>query len=173
MDNFAVTLAAGASRRSFKKSLILQISFLFTLAHLIMFSGGWLLGRGIGFWIHAIDHWIAFIILTFIGIRMIQESRETKPDSKFQSLHTLKTRLLLAAATSVDAWMVGMGLSFAKAPFWWTVAIMMLCVFITSWVGFKLGAWLGRKIGPVMETCGGIILILIGVKLLLEGMGIC
>ena len=171
MDNFAVTLAAGAARRDAPIRLVWQISILFAAAHFITFSGGWLIGTGLGHLIHAIDHWIAFAILTFIGLRMIQEARQDHPTKQFDSLHTFKTQLLLAAATSVDAWMVGMGLSFTHASFWLIAQVMIGCVFVTSWLGFSIGAWLGRKLGPLMEGIGGIILILIGVKLLLEGLG--
>ena len=169
MDNFAVTLAAGAAQRNAPKRLVLQISLLFATAHFLTFSGGWIIGTGLGRLIHAIDHWIAFVILAFIGVHMIKESREEHSQKQFSSLGTFKTQLLLAAATSVDAWMVGMGLSFTQAPFWLTVQVMIGCVFLTSWFGFSIGSWLGRKLGPIMETIGGITLILIGVKLLLEG----
>lgn len=172
MDNFAVTLAAGGAQRHAPKRLMLQISVLFALAHFITFSGGWLLGTGVGHLIHAVDHWIAFVILAFIGVHMIYEAREAYGEKQFDSLAAFKTQLLLAAATSIDAWMVGLGLSFTNAPFWLTVGVMAGCVFATSWIGFGIGGWLGRKLGPVMEQVGGVILILIGVKLLIEGLGI-
>ena len=173
MDNFAVTLAAGGARRGKERPPVLQVSLLFALAHFVMFSGGWLLGTGIGHWVHAFDHWVAFAILAFIGGRMVQEAFSHEEDvARFTSIHSFKTRLLLAVATSVDAWMVGMGLSFTHAPFWFTAQVMVLFVFITSYGGFWLGAWLGKKLGPVMEGIGGVLLMLIGVKLLLEGLGI-
>lgn len=172
MDNFAVTLAAGTSRQTFNLYTVFRVSVLFSLAHFLMFSGGWLLGNGIDTFIHTIDHWLAFIILCFIGGHMLKEARTSPTEHKPQNLRSLKTCLLLAAATSVDAWMVGMGMSFAKAPFWLTINVMVGCVFITSWAGFKLGAWLGHKLGSTAEIIGGVLLILIGTKLLLEGIGI-
>ena len=87
-------------------------------------------------------------------------------------LHSFKTLLALSVATSLDALLVGIGLAFTEAPFWVTVLTLTACVFVTSWAGFYLGAFLGRKFGKVMEALGGLALILIGLKLLLEGLGI-
>lgn len=173
MDNFAVSLAAGTIRPAPNLFTVLRISALFALAHLGMFSGGWLLGQGIGIWMHAVDHWIAFVILCLIGIHMFKEARSSRSSVSTDTLRSFKMCLFLAAATSVDAWMVGMGMSFAQAPFWLTVNVITGCVFLTSWIGFKTGAWIGRKFGVAAEMLGGILLILIGVKLLLEGLGIC
>ena len=172
MDNFAVSLAAGTIRPAPKLPVILRMSALFTLAHIVMFSGGWLLGRGLDTWMQAIDHWLAFGILCFIGIRMFKEVNEQHKPMNADTLRSPKMCLFLAAATSIDAWMVGMGMSLAQAPFGLTVGVMAGCVFFTSFAGFKMGAWIGKKLGPIAERLGGILLILIGVKLLLEGLGI-
>ena len=88
-------------------------------------------------------------------------------------LHSFKTLCVLAFATSVDALLVGMGLAFSAFSFWLTIGALVASVFVTSWTGFYLGAWLGRKFGKVVEAFGGVVLIGIGVKLLLEGFGIC
>jgi len=172
MDNFAVSLAAGTIRPTPKLPVILRMSALFTLAHFVMFSGGWLLGSGIGPWMHALDHWVAFAILCFIGVHMLKEAREQHKPVTAQTLRSLKMCLFLAAATSIDAWMVGMGMSLAQAPFWLTTGVMAGCVFLTSYGGFKMGAWISQKLGTAAEITGGVLLILIGVKLLLEGLGI-
>ena len=83
-----------------------------------------------------------------------------------------KSLVLLALATSVDAWLVGMGLAPTQIPWALMSATMVVFVFITSWVGFYFGAWLGKKFGQRMEIIGGLVLILLGVKLLLEGLQI-
>ena len=76
MDNWAVTIASGCSHHdAIPKSYIFKVSSLFAIAHFAMFSGGWLCGAGLGKYIGAVDHWIAFAILVFIGFRMIKESR--------------------------------------------------------------------------------------------------
>lgn len=173
MDNWAVTIASGCSHhKAIAKSYIFKVSALFSAAHFLMFSGGWLCGAGVGKYIGAVDHWIAFAILVFIGGRMVKESRQNRPEEDVCTLHSFKTLCVLAVATSLDALLVGMGLAFTAAPFWATVAMLTVCVFATSWSGFYVGAYLGRKFGKVMEALGGVVLVLIGVKLLLEGVGI-
>lgn len=173
MDNWAVTIASGcAHREAIAKTYIFKVSTLFAAAHFVMFAAGWLCGAGVGKYIGAVDHWIAFLILLVIGARMVKESREAQAEADVCTLHSFKTLCALAVATSLDALLVGMGLAFTAAPFWLTVATLTVCVFVTSWSGFYVGAYLGRKFGKVMEALGGIVLMLIGVKLLLEGVGI-
>lgn len=173
MDNFAVTIASGCSHHNtVSKGYIFQVSALFSLAHFVMFSAGWLCGEGVGRLIGAVDHWVAFFILAFIGFRMVKESREAKAENDVCLIHSFKTLAVLSVATSVDALLVGMGLALTQAPFWLTVWTLVTCVFITSWTGFYLGVFLGRKFGKAMEALGGLALIVIGLKLLLEGVGI-
>lgn len=174
MDNLAVTVASGCCFRGrIPRLYVLKVSVVFAAAHFIMFAGGWFCGVEAGRYIGAVDHWIAFFILFFIGLKMIKESRQRKDSSEVCSLLPFKTLLALAAATSVDALLAGMGLAFAASAFWPTVWMLAACVLITSVTGFYLGTWLGRKFGKVMEAAGGAVLVLIGVKLLLEGLGIC
>lgn len=173
MDNFAVTVASGCCHRThIPWAYICKVSVCFTLAHFVMFAAGWLCGAGAGRYIGALDHWIAFLILLFIGGRMIKESFFAQAETDVCSFHSLKTLLALSVATSMDALLVGMSLAFASSSFWPTVWTLSACVFVTSWAGFYLGAWLGRKFGKIMEGVGGAVLVFIGVKLLLEGLGI-
>lgn len=173
MDNFAVTIASGcANHRAIRQRYILSVSFLFALAHFVMFSAGWLCGAGVGKYISAVDHWIAFAILIFIGGRMIKESYGAKDGPDMCTVQSFKTILVLSVATSLDALVVGVGLAFTDAPFWLTVGVLSVCVLVTSYAGFYLGTFLGRKFGKIMEVLGGLALICIGVKLLLDGLGI-
>ena len=174
MDNLAVTVAAGCAARGpvpWKDEL--KASTAFSLAHLIMLSGGWLLGAGVGKLIHAYAVWLSFGILGWIGAHMMWHGRPgAEPEETVRSWD-IKSLAYLAAATSVDAWLVGMGLSLSAQVSWMVMApIMVFFVFVTSWVGFYFGAWLGKKFGQRMEMIGGFVLILLGVKLLLEGLGI-
>ena len=173
MDNFAVTIASGCARHNAVSGAhILQVSVLFALAHFIMFTAGWVCGEGVGHLIGAVSPWAAFFILAFIGSRMVKESREAKAENDVCLIHSFKTLAVLSVATSVDALLVGMGLALTQAPFWLTVWTLVTCVFITSWTGFYVGVFLGRKFGKAMEALGGLALIVIGLKLLLEGVGI-
>ena len=173
MDNFAVTIASGCCHRNrISFAYTFKVGVMFAAAHFVMFSAGWLCGAGAERYIGAVDHWIAFVILLFIGGKMIKESRSADDNEDACVLHSFKTLVPLSVATSLDALLVGMGLAFASTSFWPVVWTLSACVFVTSIAGFYLGAWLGRKFGKVMEAAGGAVLALIGVKLLLEGLGI-
>lgn len=172
MDNLAVALSAGCSRTFAQRgSMIWQVSMLFALAHFAMFA----LGYEGGIWIHAsraVGSWIACFILVGIGVRMVRSAFGENSSQPSEVFTCLKTQLSLAVATSLDALFVGAGMALAHAPFWQTQAALVLCVFVTSLCGFYLGRYLGSKLGRNMEMLGGSVLVFLGVKVLLEGIGI-
>ncbi|MBQ8033313.1 MAG: manganese efflux pump [Elusimicrobiaceae bacterium] len=173
MDNLAVTVSAGCSRQLVgHRRTVWQISFLFALAHFVMFSigyeGGILLHAG-----RLIGGWIAGIILCFIGGKMIHSAYREAPSVHDKILSSLYTQLLLAVDTSVDALLVGAGLALSLASFWQTNLFLVICVFGTSLCGFYLGRYLGQKFGRAVEVAGGLVLVGFGAKMLLEATGIC
>ena len=175
MDNLAVTVAAGCAARGpvpWKDEL--KASTAFALAHFVMLSIGWLLGLELGRLLHAYAIWVSFSILVWIGTHMIWEGRPGGETEKEETVRSwdIKSLVFLSAATSIDAWLVGMGLAPTQVPWALLAATMVVFVFLTSWIGFYFGAWLGRKFGQRMEMVGGAVLILLGVKLLLEGLKI-
>ncbi|MBR4681934.1 MAG: manganese efflux pump [Elusimicrobiaceae bacterium] len=173
MDNLAVTVAAGcAARGHVPWRDELKASTAFSVAHLIMLSGGWLLGAGVGKLIHAYAVWVSCGILVWIGAHMMWHGRPGALPEETVRSWDVKSLVYLAVATSIDAWLVGMSLALTQVPFLLMATLMVLFVFITSWIGFYFGAWLGEKFGHRMEMLGGFVLILLGVKLLLEGLGI-
>lgn len=171
MDNLAVTVTAGCALRSHKASLLWQVSILFALAHFAMFALGFEGGVLVHF-SQSVGPWIACAILVVIGGRMIQNACTSPSSLKPGILDSIKTQLALAVATSLDALFVGAGLGITHAPFWQTQLALVGCVLVTSLCGFYLGSYLGKKFGRLMEKIGGGILILLGVKLLLETKGI-
>lgn len=172
MDNFAVTIAAGCSQRTrFSRRNILFISSSFALAHVIMFSAGWLGGWELGQRMNRWDHWIAFFLLAFVGVKMIKEAFEEEHEPQLETRLSWR-HLVIATATSLDALGVGVALSLENAPFWTTLVFMAVCVFLTSCAGFWLGRLLGKKFGTIMEVAGGLVLVGLGVKILLSGLGI-
>lgn len=173
MDNLAVTISAGCSHHlKGHRGTIWQISLVFALAHLVMFSigyeGGTLLHAG-----RVVGAVLACAILGWIGARMVHGAWKPNPQPDgCPLLHSFKTQVALAVATSLDALWAGVGMAFSSAVFWQIVSALVVCVFITSLSGFYLGQFLGRTFGRKMEMIGGAVLILFGVKVLLEGVGI-
>ncbi len=173
MDNLAVTISVGCTQHlKGHRGTIWQISLLFSLAHLVMFSigyeGGTLLHAG-----HVVGAVLSCGFLVWIGARMVHAAwrPKTQPDD-CTLLHSFKTQVALAVATSLDALWAGVGMAFSSAVFWQVVSALVACVFITSLSGFYLGQFLGRTFGRKMEIIGGMVLILFGGKVLLEGVGI-
>lgn len=173
MDNFAAALASGCGgHHALSRGRILAVSGMFTAAHFIMFALGWLGGHEVVRHIDWVDHWIAFGMLVWIGGRMIKEALSAAPEHTSSALLSLRAVCSIAVATSLDALLVGVGLSVIHAPFWVTACFMVLCVFVTSCCGFWLGGFLGYRFGRIMEISGGLVLAGIGVKILLSGLGI-
>ena len=108
MEKLPVTIASGCShQKKIPLSYIGKVSALFAVAHFMMFSVGWLGGAGVDRYIGAVDHWIAFGILAFIGARMVKEAQNPQVEKETGVLHSFKTLLALSLATSLDALLVG------------------------------------------------------------------
>lgn len=172
MDNLAVAIAAGCGEgKQIRLVPIVQASVCFALAHVFMFSTGWVGGVTVEKWVHGWDYWLVCLILTWVGGHMIKESLSgMKPITK--TYFTLKNIAWLSLATSIDALAIGVGLSFVQVPFFVTVGILACCVLLTSSIGFLAGGFLGRTFGNTVEALGGGILIALGIKILLSGLRI-
>ncbi|MDR0292009.1 MAG: manganese efflux pump MntP family protein [Elusimicrobium sp.] len=167
MDNFAVSLACGCGPDIKNKDIVKCGSF-FALAHIIMFSVGWFGGELAERYIDGYDHWAAFFLLLFIGGKMIKEAFSEKEEC-FNIFKNTREIILVSLATSMDALAVGLSLSFAAVNFTFAAASTAVFVFITTFLGFKLGRKLNAKFGKRAEIAGGIVLIGIGLKILLDG----
>jgi putative Mn2+ efflux pump MntP len=170
MDAFAVSVCKGLAVRElkFKHAMIVGIYFggFQTLMPLI----GHLLGKQFESLINSIDHWIAFVLLAFIGINMIRESREEAEE--LNNSFAFRTMFTLAVATSIDALAVGITFSFLKVQIVSAVCIIGCTTFVLSAIGIKIGNVFGTKYKSKAELVGGIVLILIGLKILLEHLGV-
>lgn len=171
MDAFAVAVCKGIpmKKMSWKKACV--IGLYFGIFQAIMPVIGFFLGYAFEGVITNIDHWIAFILLEIIGIKMIIESF-SKKDKDCNDDIGIKTMIILALATSIDALAVGITFAFLKVNILIAVNVIGCITFILSLIGTKIGNKFGNKNKRKAEIIGGIILILLGTKILLEHLNI-
>jgi len=171
MDCFAVSIACGLVMNKFRFAPVFSIAFLFGLFQALMPLIGWLMGKQFQEYICHLDHWIAFALLTFLGGRMIYADlckRKNRTACKPINPYKLKVVLGLAVATSIDALAVGLSFSLLKISLWQTVLIIGVVSFALSWLGILLALRYGCRFKIKAELIGGIILIVIGSKILIE-----
>ncbi len=170
MDAFAVSICKGLSTRILKLKHALTCGIYFGFFQGFMPLVGYLLGTQFKDKIESIDHWIAFVLLFFIGFNMIKEAfgdeEEVDPDFSIQAM------IPLAIATSIDALAVGVTFAFLRVDIILSVTIIALSTFVISMIGVKIGHIFGLKYKSKAELAGGIILIGMGIKILLEHLGI-
>ena len=173
MDAFAVSVCKGLSvpRAGAGECCIAGVWFGGFQA--LMPLLGYLLGSQFKDYITSVDHWIAFALLLLIGISMIIEAcKNDEEDKKSDNPFGLKTMLLMAIATSIDALAVGVTFAFLSANIWWATLFIGATTFTLSAVGVKVGNVFGAKNKSVAEIVGGAVLILMGIKILLEHLGV-
>ena len=170
MDAFAVSVCKGLSVPKARISHSLICGAYFGAFQALMPLIGWALGVQFQSLITSVDHWIAFVLLGAIGINMIRESREEEAcmDASF----TVRAMLPLAVATSIDALAVGVTFAFLKVEIGWAVLFIGVITFLTSALGVRVGALFGARFQSKAELAGGVILVLMGLKILLEHLGI-
>ena len=172
MDAFAVSICKGLSMKkmSWKNALIAGLYFGGFQAGMPLI--GYLLGTQFKDLITSIDHWIAFVLLGLIGLNMIKESREKAEEGECQNdSFGIKTMVPLAVATSIDALAVGVTFAFLNVDIVPAVSFIGTITFFLSVLGIKIGNVCGTKFKAKAELAGGIILILMGTKILLEHLG--
>ena len=170
MDAFAVSICKGLSLGKIKVKHMLIAGLWFGGFQALMPLIGYFLGSFFADMITKYSHWIAFILLLFIGGNMIKESFDEEENVNADM--GVKNMFLLAVATSIDALAVGVSLAFLKVNIIPAVSFIGRITFVCSAAGVKIGSIFGDKYRSKAGLCGGIILILIGVKILLDGMGI-
>ena len=171
MDAFAVSICKGLSVKKLSPKHALLVGVYFGGFQFLMPVIGYLLGFRFEHLITNIDHWIAFVLLAFIGGNMIKESfgksEELNDDFGF------KTMFLMAVATSIDALAVGISLAMVgSVNIWLAAAFIGICTFLLSALGVKIGNVFGSRYEKKAEFTGGVILILLGMKILLEHLGV-
>lgn len=169
MDATAVAAARGcAAGHAFRTRDVLRVALLFGLAQALMPVLGWALGAQAGRSVAAFDHWVIFVVLGVVGAKMLHESRS--PPDQDTSPPGFGWRLLigLAIATSIDAFAVGLTLPMLDAPFVLSIVTIGVVTAILSAAGVMVGRHAGKLFGRRLELFGGVLLILLGLKTLLE-----
>ena len=171
MDAFAVSVCKGLSMKKldWKKTGI--IALYFGLFQAVMPVVGFLLGTAFCDFVQSVDHWVAFILLSIIGGNMIKESTDDELEKRNDKVD-FKTMIFLAIATSIDALAVGITFAFLKTNLIAAILIIGVVTYILSIFGVLLGNKFGDKFQNKAELAGGIILIIIGFKILLEHLGV-
>ena len=171
MDAFAVSIAAGVSLKKVSARQIFRLAWHFGFFQAMMPVIGWFAGLTVRSLIEHYDHWIAFALLAFVGIRMIWEAFQDET-SRDQRLDPTKgwTLVILSVATSIDALAVGLSLSMLKISIWTPALIIGLVAGMFTIIGLQLGQKVGSaaSLRRYAEIIGGIVLLLIGLKILYE-----
>jgi putative Mn2+ efflux pump MntP len=166
-DTFAVSVSSGVimPRITFRQGL--KIAFVLAFFQALMPLIGWVAGKGIAEYVKDFDHWIAFILLLGLGLKMIYESFSPEEEQKVNPLD-LKVRIGMAIATSIDALIIGFSFAFLEFRIIASTFIIGSVTFIVSMLGLLFGKKIGSRLGKRMEIVGGLILIGIGSKILVE-----
>ena len=173
MDAFAVSICKGLSIRRLKLGHCLLVGLWFGAFQALMPTLGYFLGSTFAQLVQAIDHWIAFVLLLMIGGNMIREALSGgEEDEDLSPSLAAPGMFLLAVATSIDALAVGVTFAFLKVNIWAAVALIGVCTFVISAVGVKIGHVFGARFKSKAELFGGVVLVLIGAKILLEHLGL-
>jgi putative Mn2+ efflux pump MntP len=168
MDAMAVAMVSGCATNKIELRPALLMAFFFGFFQILMPVIGWLAGLGFKKVISSFDHWLAFILLLFIGGKMIWENRRPEERHSRTNLPSLPVLLGLAVATSIDALAVGLSFSLLAVDIITPVLIIGLVTFSLSFLGVLAGHKFGSLIAGKVEILGGLILITIGFKILLE-----
>ena len=175
MDAFAVSVCKGLGMKKANAKGMILCGLWFGGFQALMPLIGYLLGSLFATAIEAVDHWIAFGLLALIGINMLKEAfgKEEDCDCENNADFSFKTMLTMAVATSIDALAVGISLAMAgNVNIWVAVALIGVTTFTLSALGVKIGSIFGNKLEKKAQIAGGVILILLGLKILLEHLGI-
>jgi len=167
-DTFAVSVTSGLILNRIRFTEAMKIAFVLAFFQGLMPLIGWFLGAGVRQYIEHYDHWLAFGALTALGIKMIIES--LKKQEQRHQLNPLDIKVLtgMALATSIDALVIGFSMAFFKVTILIACFIIGAVTFVASMLGILFGKKTGARFGRYMEIVGGLILILIGVKILME-----
>ncbi len=177
MDAFAVAIASGATMKKLHLPHALKMGLFFGGFQAVMPVVGWLAGLSMKSFISGWDHWVAFVLLSAVGGKMVWEAFEIKEEEECEGKSKTcpfdtGTLTVLAIATSIDALAVGLTFSMLQVSIAGPVLVIGLVTFLMTFAGVKIGSAGGHFFENKMEAAGGLILVAIGLKILLEHLGV-
>ena len=168
MDAFAVAIGVGLTLPKLSFRVIFRLSFHFGFFQFLMPIVGYLAGLTVQKWLAPYDHWLALILLSLIGSKMIYESFRNDPTPTKTDPTRGLSLIVLSVATSIDALAVGLSMAFLSAEIWLAAVIIGIVAAAMTIIGMFLGRRLGKLFSRKMELIGGLILIAIGIKIVIE-----
>lgn len=172
MDAFAVAMCKGLSMRKLDPKRALLVGLFFGGFQALMPLIGWLLGKQFESLITNVDHWVVFGLLAFIGGKMIYEALRGDDETSCTDTFSIRELTVLALATSIDALAVGISFAFLSVQILPAISIIGVTTFVLSLIGVAVGCRFGAKYRTKATLLGGAILVLLGIKILLEHLGI-
>jgi putative Mn2+ efflux pump MntP len=173
MDCFSISITKGFSIKNISTMQTLWVGIFFGFFQGFMPILGWISGVQLQHFVSKIAPWIAFILLVAIGLKMIYESiKDSEEEKSEKGLFSFKELTLLGIATSIDAFAIGVTFALLSAAILIPVLIIGLVSFIFSIIGVAIGKKIGQFFGDKFEIIGGLVLIVLGLKILLDGLGI-
>ena len=166
-DAFAVSVAAGSTGATRGHRSMLRLSFHFGLFQFLMPILGWLAGLSIEQYVQSFDHWVVFGLLAWVAVRMIRSARANDASFTRQDPSRGMMMVVLSVATSLDALAIGISLALLRVSIWYPAVVIGVVTGATSFVGILLGQRFSRKFGSRAAVLGGVLLILIGVRIIL------
>jgi putative Mn2+ efflux pump MntP len=169
-DTFAVSLSFGVVKNKILFRQAARVALVLAVFQAGFLVTGYFLGSVVSDFMKAADHWVALILLSFLGIRMIVEGVRRKDGDEIRDYTQTFTLLATAAGTSIDAFAVGISFAFLDIKIWMAGLIIGAVTFLASMTAIRIGKSAGARLGQRVEIAGGLILIAIGVKIFLEHM---
>ncbi len=168
MDAFAVSITSGFTIKQLRIHHALRVGLFFGLFQAVMPLVGWAVGLSVRDFVVEVDHWIAFSLLVLVGGKMIYESFKIESIKKRPDVLKISTLLMLSLATSIDALIMGVTFAMLKISILLPILVIGIVTFLLSFVGVYIGDRLGHFFENKMEFVGGLVLIGIGIKILIE-----
>ncbi len=166
-DTFAVSIGCGIAECRIRFWQAVRIAGFFAVFQALMPVLGWILGGLFKEYVANFDHWIAFGLLTIIGLKMILESFKSEEAKQFNP-HKLSVIITMSLATTIDAFIVGISFAIIQINMFLAISIIGFITFLAAMLGMLFGKKIGGKVGAKAEVVGGVVLIIIGLKILLD-----